>query len=69
MKNQGRLLARHGLIGSQALFLFPRNNPGAPENERWLAEVLNDGLSQSNEQLSSILNFLFEQGASILGAG
>jgi hypothetical protein len=60
-------LARRGLIGSQALFLFPHNNPGAAEYERWLAEVLNDGLSQSDEQLSSLLNFLFEQGASLRG--
>ncbi len=58
-------LARRGLIGSQALFLFPRNNPGAAEYERWLAEVLNDTLGQSEEQLSSLLNFLFEQGASL----
>ncbi len=60
-------LAQKGLVGSQALFLFPRDNPGAIEYEYWLVEVLNDTLGQSEEQLSSLLNFLFEQGTSLRG--
>lgn len=60
-------LAQKGLVGSQALFLFPRDNPGAIEYEYWLIEVLNDTLGQSEEQLSSLLNFLFEQGTSLRG--
>jgi len=55
-------LIKRGLIGSQALFIFPRNNAGAQEYDRWLTEVLD---VQSEDKLSSVINLLFEQGADI----
>jgi hypothetical protein len=62
-----RLIIR-GLIGTQALFIFPRDNPGAQEYDIWLAEVLDDALKKSDDdELGSLINLLFEQGASIRG--
>ncbi len=58
-------LIKRGLIGSQALFIFLRNNPGAQEYDNWLDEVLDSALSQSDEKLSSLINLLFEQGTII----
>jgi len=58
-------LIKRGLIGSQALFIFPRNNPGVSEYDHWLAEILEHALGQSDEKLSSIINLLFEQGTII----
>jgi hypothetical protein len=55
-------LIKRGLIGSQALFIFPRDNAGAQEYDRWLSEVLD---VQSEDKLSSVINLLFEQGADI----
>ena len=43
-------LIKRGLIGSQALFIFPRNNAGALEYDRWLSDVLD---VQSEDKLSS----------------
>jgi hypothetical protein len=60
-------LAMRGLIGSHALFIFPRDNPGAQEYERWLREILNDALGQSKEKLASVVSLLFEQGSKIRG--
>jgi len=58
-------LAMRGLIGSHALFIFPRDNPGAREYEHWLREILND--AQSKEKLASVVSLLFEQGRNIRG--
>ncbi len=58
-------LVKRGLIGSQALFIFPRDNPGAQEYDRWLSEVLDNALAQSDDKLSSLINLLFEQGTNI----
>jgi hypothetical protein len=55
-------LVKRGLIGSQALFIFPRDNAGAQEYDRWLSEVLD---VQSEDKLSSVINLLFEQGTDI----
>jgi len=58
-------LINRGLIGSQALFIFPRNNKAAQEYDRWLTEILENALGESEEQLSTIMNLLFEQGSKI----
>ena len=60
----GRLIQR-GLIGSQALFIFPRDNPGAQVYDRWISELLDNALAQPDDKLSSVINLLFEQGESI----
>lgn len=60
-------LIKRGLIGSQTLFIFPRNNEGAKEYDHWLAQVLGNALSQSDEKLSALMNLLFEQGTNIRG--
>jgi hypothetical protein len=56
---------KRGLIGSQALFIFPRDNPGAQEYDRWLTEVLDNAIAISEDKLSSVINLLFEQGTDI----
>ena len=58
-------LIQRGLIGSQALFIFPRDNPGAQAYDRWLSELLDNALAQPDDKLSSVINLLFEQGESI----
>jgi hypothetical protein len=60
----GRLIQR-GLIGSQALFIFPRDKEGAQAYDRWISELLDHALAQPDDQLSSIINLLFEQGQRI----
>ena len=59
-----RLLQR-GLVGSQALFIYPRDKPGVQEYDRWLSTVLEDALEQSDDKLSSMINLLFEQKSNI----
>jgi hypothetical protein len=58
-------LIQRGLIGSQALFIFPRDNPGAQDYDRWISELLDNALAQPDDKLSSVINLLFEQGDSI----
>ncbi len=58
-------LIQRGLIGSQALFIFPRDNPGAQAYDRWISELLDNALAQPDDKLSSVINLLFEQGESI----
>jgi hypothetical protein len=60
-------LIKRGLIGSQTLFIFPRNNEGAKEYDHWLAQVLDNAPNQSDEKLSALMNLLFEQGTNIRG--
>ncbi|MCK5715977.1 MAG: hypothetical protein KAH77_00695, partial [Thiomargarita sp.] len=59
-----RLLQR-GLVGSQALFIYPRDKPGVQEYDRWLSTVLEEALEQSDDKLSSMINLLFEQKSNI----
>ena len=57
-------LAQRGIVGSEALFLYPRNAE-FQAYQQWLQETLELGLSGKDEELSSLINLLFEQGETI----
>ena len=58
-------LQRRGLIGSEVLFVFERDNPAADEYEKWLQEVMATRLSSSDEELASMLNLALTFGPEI----
>jgi hypothetical protein len=62
-----RHLTWRGLVGTEVLFLFDRQDEGARVYERWLQEVLDARLSRSDEELASLVHLLLNQGPALLG--
>jgi hypothetical protein len=60
-----RLIGR-GLLGSEALFMFPRTERGSSEYEEWLRDNLNSRLNGSDEELASFIQFALLQGRDLL---
>lgn len=58
-------LAGRGMVGSETVFMFPRNTPGAKEYDAWLEQVLCKYNQRTSEQLAEIVAFLIEQGQHI----
>ncbi|OQY55645.1 MAG: hypothetical protein B6247_07005 [Candidatus Parabeggiatoa sp. nov. 2] len=58
-------LAERGIVGSETIFMFPRQTRGAKEYDAWLSEVLCKYLQRSDRQLAQITAFLIEQGQRI----
>jgi hypothetical protein len=58
-------LAGRGMVGTETIFMFPRNTPGAKEYDAWLEQVLCKYHQRTDEQLAELVAFLIEQGQNI----
>lgn len=55
-------LQQRGLLGSEVLFMFDRQDPSSEVYEHWLGEVLRAKLQGSDEELASFVNLVMHQG-------
>ena len=58
-------LAGQGMVGSETVFMFPRNTRSAKEYDAWLEQVLCKYNQHTNEKQAEIVAFLIEQGQHI----
>jgi len=68
LKSNHELICRlkgRGLIGAEVLFIFDREDESAIAYESWLREVLQARLQASEEELSSLVNFVMKNGPAI----
>jgi hypothetical protein len=58
-------LTERGMIGTEMIFMFPRQTRGAKEYDLWLKKVFSKYLRRSDNQLAQIMAFLIEHGQDI----
>lgn len=58
-------LAKRGIPGASALFVFPHETTAGREYARWLDEVVRNASSQSDDQLAELIGFIATEGGDI----
>jgi len=58
-------LAKRGIPGASALFVFPHETTAGREYARWLDEVVRNASRQSDDQLAELISFIATEGGDI----
>ena len=58
-------LAKRGIPGASALFIFPHETAAGQEYARWLDEVVRSALQRSDDELAELISFMITEGSAI----